>query len=197
MLDGEDCINVSGNTITGLKAGTATVTLRVDSQMNDKTYDLYTAPVTITVEGQLMEGYAPVKTLNENLVSAPTVIADSLASLDDADALINDDVTSSVMLKVELEDGELVCYSGETRLGSLADVIDKLYGKLILLLELDDADAANALAAYIEENNLVDLQVASTDRDLLRSFRDQATTTRASLILDQETLTLEDAYEAE
>src|SRR5699024_4817257 len=30
----------------------------------------------------------------------------------------------------------------------------------------------------------------------LRSFRDQATTTRASLILDQETLTLEDAYEA-
>ena len=55
MLDGEDCINVSGNTITGLKAGTATVTLRVDSQMNDKTYDLYTAPVTITVEGQLME----------------------------------------------------------------------------------------------------------------------------------------------
>ena len=114
VLDGEDCINVSGNTITGLKAGTATVTLRVDSQMNDKTYDLYTAPVTITVEGQLMEGYAPVKTLNENLVSAPTVIADSLASLDDADALINDDVTSSVMLKVELEDGELVCYSGET-----------------------------------------------------------------------------------
>ena len=75
-------------------------------------------------------------------------------------------------------------------------MIDKLYGKLILLLELDDADAANALAAYIEENNLVDLQVASTDRDLLRSFRDQATTTRASLILDQETLTLEDAYEA-
>ena len=44
------------------------------------------------------------------------------------------------MLKVELEDGELVCYSGETRLGSLADVIDKLYGKLILLLELDDAN---------------------------------------------------------
>ena len=60
-----------------------------------------------------MEGYAPVKTLNENLVSAPTVIADSLASLDDADALINDDVTSSVMLKVELEDGELVCYSAK------------------------------------------------------------------------------------
>ena len=196
VLDGEDCINVSGNTITGLKAGTATVTLRVDSQMNDKTYDLYTAPVTITVEGQLMEGYAPVKTLNENLVSAPTVIADSLASLDDADALINDDVTSSVMLKVELEDGELVCYSGETRLGSLADVVGKLYGKLILLLELDDADTANALAAYIDENKLEDLQVASTDRDLLRSFRDQATTTRASLILDQETLTLEDAYEA-
>ena len=51
VLDGEDCIDVSGNTITGLKAGTATVTLRVDSQMNDKTYDLYTAPVTITVEG--------------------------------------------------------------------------------------------------------------------------------------------------
>ena len=48
----------------------------------------------------------------------------------------------------------------------------------------------------IDENKLEDLQVASTDRDLLRSFRDQATTTRASLILDQETLTLEDAYEA-
>ena len=62
------------------------------------------------------------KRQNENLVSAPTVIADSLASLDDADALINDDVTSSVMLKVELEDGELVCYSGETRLGSFAAV---------------------------------------------------------------------------
>ena len=140
--------------------------------------------------------YAQVKTLNENLVSAPTVIVDNLASLDDADALINDDVTSSVMLKVELEDGELVCYSGETRLGSFADVVGKLYGKLILLLELDDADTANALAAYIDENKLEDLQVASTDRDLLRSFRDQATTTRASLILDQETLTLEDAYEA-
>ena len=55
MLDGEDCIDVSGNTITGLKAGTATVTLRVDSQMNDKTYDLYTAPVTITVDGEPSE----------------------------------------------------------------------------------------------------------------------------------------------
>ena len=140
--------------------------------------------------------YAMVKNLSDNLVSAPTVIASGLTGLDDAEAKMADAVTSSLMLRAELEEGGLVLYSGETRLGNVQDCMDKLYGKILLLIELDDAETADALAAYIEENKLEDLQVASTDGELLRGFRDKAPATRASLMLDAETLTRGQAAEA-
>ncbi|MFQ8599208.1 MAG: glycerophosphodiester phosphodiesterase [Oscillospiraceae bacterium] len=70
------------------------------------------------------------------------------------------------------------------------------YSKLLLLLQIDDIDTANALAAYIAENRLEDLHVASANRGVLKAFRDQAANTRGSLILDQDSVSLEDAYQA-
>ncbi|MDC0700567.1 glycerophosphodiester phosphodiesterase family protein, partial [Blautia wexlerae] len=130
------------------------------------------------------------------LVSAPTVIASGLTGLDDAETKIADAATSSLMLRAAMEEDGLALYSGETRLGGVQDCMDRFYGKTLLLIELDDADAADALAAHIEENELEDLQVASTDGALLREFRAKAPATRASLMLDTETLTRAQAAEA-
>ena len=141
--------------------------------------------------------YAKVKNLSDHLVAAPTVIVNRLSSLDGVDALISDDVTSSVMLRARTEtDGMTALYSGDTRIGDLQSVTSRLYGKILLLIELEDQDTADALAAFIEENKMEDLQVASADGALLRAFREKATKTRASLILTNETLTMNDAYQA-
>lgn len=140
--------------------------------------------------------YAMVKSLSDNLVSAPTVIASGLTGLDDAEAKMADAVTSSLMLRAEREEDGLALYSGEARLGGIQDCMDQLYGKTLLLIELDDAETADALAAYIEENRLEDLQVAGTDGELLREFRAKAPATRASLMLDAETLTRAQAADA-
>ncbi len=140
--------------------------------------------------------FAQNKVLHENLVNAPTVIAGGVDSLAAMAALISDDVTSQVMLDVRLEDGVLTAYSGGARVGTLAEAKDALYGKILLLLQIEDIETANALAAYIEDFRLEDLQVASADTGVLKAFRDQAPATRGSLALTEDSVSLEDAYRA-
>lgn len=140
--------------------------------------------------------YASAKTLNENLVASPTVVCQGVQSLDDLTARITDSVTTSVMNEVKLEDGILNVYSGETRLASLDDYMDALYSKIILIFRVEDTAAADALAAYINSGGIEDLQVVSSDADVLKSFRDQAAAVRGSLLMEQDSLTKEEAYGA-
>ena len=50
VIEGGDVIRAEGGSVTALKAGTATVMLRASTRMDQAVYDLYTEPVTITVE---------------------------------------------------------------------------------------------------------------------------------------------------
>lgn len=138
--------------------------------------------------------YVDAKNLNENLVLAPVVIADGLQSLDDAQALIDDGATTSVLLQAKLEKGALQVYHGGKKLGSLPDVLEKLYTRLLLLLEVEDQESADALAAYINENKVEDLQAVSRDPALLQKFRNSAKNTRGVLICEDGDLTVDEAH---
>lgn len=138
--------------------------------------------------------YAEAKTLSSNLVDSPTVTCSEPTSLDQIKALIADSVTSSVLTDLKLEDGTLNVYGGATKIGTLQDVLGVASGKITMMFTLPDQATADALAAYITANKLEDLNVVSSDKDLLAGFRAKALTTRATLLVDSDSFTLDDVY---
>ncbi len=136
--------------------------------------------------------YANAKILNGNLVNCPTVICNGPASLANINTLINDSVTSSILLDLRLKGSVLCAYSGLREVGALSDVISAASGKLIMMFNISDADTASALASYISQNKIEDLNVVSDNIALLQSFRALATKTRASLRIND--ISIADPY---
>jgi glycerophosphoryl diester phosphodiesterase len=132
--------------------------------------------------------FAAPKILNENLVNGPTVTYDHPQSLSQIQSLISDNTTSSLLLDLKLEDSKLAVYSGSKRIGSLDEVKDCALGKLIMMFSLPDTAAADAFAQYIQQNKLEDINVVSSNEDVLKEFRDHATTSRATLLINQKTI---------
>jgi glycerophosphoryl diester phosphodiesterase len=125
------------------------------------------------------ETYARAKTLNENIAGSPVVIT----KLDDMSMLenvINDDVTTSVMVNY-------------TNISDAIALLDATAEKLIPIFVANKMDDAIELAKLVA-GGYTDTHMASSDPVIIKAYRDIAKKSRASLIIDRE-ITLADIRE--
>ncbi|MCL2496909.1 MAG: metallophosphoesterase family protein, partial [Clostridiales bacterium] len=134
----------------------------------DIPYDSYTVTKT---EETIPETNVSAKTLNANIVGGPTVIT-YLDNMNKLDNILADGITTSVMV-------DYTTLANAKKL--LKDVADKALPIFVLNSVSDAQDLAVLIAKGYE-----DTHVASADPAVLRAYRDIATKSRASLIIDRD-----------
>jgi len=117
------------------------------------------------------ETYANAKTLNENIVGCPTVIT-RIDDMELLDSVMNDDVTTSVMVE----------YSGIDNAMALLEAVTSELMPIFVVKRIDDALELASLTAV----NFTDTHIASSDPAIIKAYRNIAKKSRASLIIDRE-----------
>lgn len=116
------------------------------------------------------KAYQPIKP-NTNLVFTPDLAVTEVESLEQLMKLANQG-TTTVWLKIKQNnDGQLEAYSGNYRIGLLSDVLHKLKGNFIPMLEPAHTNEAQAIGKLLQEEGIQDAHLASSDLELLRSIR--------------------------
>jgi len=118
---------------------------------------------------------------NTGLVTAPTVAAegiDSLSSIVDLDG----SGVSSVLLQVGSAGGDnlQVVHNGNS-LGSLEDVLTTIQGKLIPILQIEEAELASTVADCLDFLSMSDVLIVSSTPDIVKEVRTHLSKTRGAV----------------
>ncbi len=136
------------------------------------------------------KAYQPKKP-STTLIFTPDVAVTEIESLEQLMKLANQG-TTTVWLKVKQEEGQLTAYSGSYRIGLLLDVLHKLKGNFIPMLEPAQSYEAQAIGKLLQEEGIQDAHLVSSDLELLRSIRQKDMKLRRAYTVTDSPLLTED-----
>lgn len=142
--------------------------------------------IKVTLQPDALDGiikssanYAKAKTLNANLTAAPTAIKMNVQNLDDINASIQDSVTSSLMFQARLQNGEIMLGNEKGMISSMNNMMKLAYGKILLLMEVNDLATAQAMASYIKQDQgIEDLMIVSNNGEILQYLKENTKNVR-------------------
>ncbi|MCL1853812.1 MAG: Rpn family recombination-promoting nuclease/putative transposase [Peptococcaceae bacterium] len=170
-------VEVSGNNIKEYIDGQLIISSGLATRYQNGSIGFQSANMELYIDNIRVSAGKPnpepagAKILNGNIVGCPTVIT-RINDINTLDNVINDDVTTSVMVDYTSADNAVA-------------LLDAGAGKVLPLF------VVNTMADAVELANLVaagytDTHMASPNPEIVKAYRDIVKNSRASLIIDQE-----------
>ena len=122
-----------------------------------------------------------------NIVNAPTVIS----QFENVEEILTNQAVSSMVLPVHVnEQGELLVKESQ-----LTDVIEAMKGKMIPILQIQDKNTIAPLQDFIKNQQLQDIQVLSSDAELVKQFKEGTPYARGAVFYTKNALNKHDLKE--
>ncbi|KAB1661109.1 hypothetical protein F8O07_03910 [Pseudoclavibacter sp. CFCC 13796] len=152
------------------------------------------SPADLGPVPHIEDGDVEVKQKTSKVIGTTPIMTDHLASLDDVQSIVADDATDGTLVDVRASDSDdaLNVFSGDTKIGSFDDFADGAYGKTLIIARVSDQSSANRLGEVLRQRELSDVEVVSSDVQLLAGFRTDNPSTRSGLFSDRDTISQAD-----